>query len=80
MKNTEDVRKYAAEQAIYGEDTLKKGMGESSAARSKMSAPKIAQLLFTLRVGTGDCIRTRDRLFAGETVGSFFEMSQGGPC
>ena len=30
MNFTEDVRKYAAEQAISGEDALKKGMEEKS--------------------------------------------------
>ena len=30
MKTTEDVRKSAAEQAISGEDALKKGMEEKS--------------------------------------------------
>ena len=34
MKITEDVRKYAAEQAISEEEALKKGMEEPSAARS----------------------------------------------
>jgi phosphomethylpyrimidine synthase len=33
MKITEDVRKYAAEQAISEEEALKKGMEEPSAAR-----------------------------------------------
>jgi phosphomethylpyrimidine synthase len=34
MKITEDVRKYAAEQAISEEEALKKGMEEPSATRS----------------------------------------------
>ena len=33
MKNTEDVRKSAAQQAISEEEALKKGMEEPSAAR-----------------------------------------------
>ena len=33
MKITEDVRQYAAEQAISEEEALKKGMEEPSAAR-----------------------------------------------
>jgi len=33
---TEDVRKYAAEQAFSGEEPLNKGMEEPSAARSIM--------------------------------------------
>ena len=36
MKITEDVRKYAAEQAISEEAALAKGMEEPSAARSTM--------------------------------------------
>jgi len=36
MKITEDVRQYAAEQAISEEEALAKGMEEPSAAKSKV--------------------------------------------
>lgn len=42
----------------------------------KMSASKVARLLATLQVGTGDYVKTRDQLFAGETVDSLFEQAK----
>ena len=42
----------------------------------KMSASKVARLLATLQVGTGDYVKTRDLLFAGETVDSLFEQAK----
>ena len=42
----------------------------------KMPASKVARLLATLQVGTGDYVKTRDQLFAGETVDSLFEQAK----
>ena len=42
----------------------------------KMPASKVARLLATLQVGTGDYVRTRDQLFAGETVDRLFEEAE----
>src|SRR5207248_1775091 len=42
----------------------------------KMPASKVARLLAALQVGTGDYVKTRDRLFAGETVDSLFEQAK----
>ncbi|MEI9892439.1 MAG: hypothetical protein WDN28_00555 [Chthoniobacter sp.] len=42
----------------------------------KMPASKVARLLATLQVGTGDYVTTRDQLFAGETVDSLFEQAR----
>ena len=42
----------------------------------KMPASKVARLLATLQVGTGDYVKTRDPLFAGETVDSLFEQAK----
>ncbi|MDR3402975.1 MAG: DUF2188 domain-containing protein [Chthoniobacter sp.] len=42
----------------------------------KMPASKVARLLATLQVGTGDYVTTRDQLFAGETVDSLFEQAK----
>lgn len=41
----------------------------------KMPASKVARLLATLQVGTGDYVKVRDQLFAGETVDSLFEKA-----
>ena len=41
----------------------------------KMPASKVARLLATLPVGTGDDGKTRDQLFAGETVDSLFNQA-----
>ena len=41
-----------------------------------MPASKVARLLATLQVGTGDYVKTRDPLFAGETVDSLFEQAK----
>lgn len=42
----------------------------------KMPASKVARLLATLQVGTGDYVKTRDPLFAGETVDSLFDQAK----
>jgi N-dimethylarginine dimethylaminohydrolase len=42
----------------------------------KMPASKVARLLAALQVGTGDYMKTRDQLFAGETVDSLFEQAK----
>ena len=42
----------------------------------KMPVSKVARLLATLQVGAGDYIKTRDQLFAGETVDSLFEQAK----
>jgi N-dimethylarginine dimethylaminohydrolase len=42
----------------------------------KMTASKVARLLATLQVGTGDYLKTRDQLFAGETVDSLFQQAK----
>lgn len=42
----------------------------------RMSASKVARLLATLQVGTGDYVKTRDQLFAGKTVDSLFEQAK----
>ena len=42
----------------------------------KMPVSKVARLLATLQVGTGDYVKTRDQLFAGETVDSLFEQAK----
>ena len=42
----------------------------------KMPASKVARLLATLQVGNGDYVKTRDQLFAGETVDSLFEQAK----
>jgi N-dimethylarginine dimethylaminohydrolase len=42
----------------------------------KMPASKVARLLAVLQVGTGDYVKTRDQLFAGETVDSLFEKAK----
>ena len=41
-----------------------------------MPASKVTRLLATLQVGTGDYVRTRDQLFAGETVDRLFEEAE----
>ena len=41
----------------------------------QMPASKVARLLATLQVGTGDYGKTRDQLFAGETVDSLFNQA-----
>ena len=42
----------------------------------KMPVSKVARLLATLQVGSGDYVKTRDPLFAGETVDSLFEQAK----
>ena len=42
----------------------------------KMPVSKVARLLATLQVGTGDYVKTRDQLFAGETVDSLFAQAK----
>jgi len=42
----------------------------------KMPASKVARLLATLPVGNGDYGKTRDQLFAGETVDSLFKQAK----
>ena len=42
----------------------------------KMPASKVARLLATLQVGTGDYVKTRDQLFAGETVDTLFDQAK----
>ena len=42
----------------------------------KMPASKVARLLATLQVGTGDYVKTRDQLFAGVTVDTLFDHSK----
>ena len=42
----------------------------------KMPVSKVARLLATLQVGAGDYIKTRDQLFAGETVDTLFEQAK----
>ena len=42
----------------------------------KMPASKIARLLATLQVGTGDYVKMRDQLFTGETVDSLFDQAK----
>ena len=42
----------------------------------KMSASKVARLLATLQIGTGDYVKTRDQLFAGETVDTLFDQAK----
>ena len=41
-----------------------------------MPASKVARPPATLQVGTGDYVKTRDQLFAGETVDSLFEQAK----
>ena len=42
----------------------------------KMPVSKVARLLATLQVGAGDYVKTRDQIFAGETVDSLFEQAK----
>ena len=42
----------------------------------KMPVSKVARLFATLQVGSGDYVKTRDQLFAGETVDSLFEQAK----
>ena len=42
----------------------------------KMPVSKVARLLTTIQVGTGDYVKTRDQLFAGETVESLIEQAK----
>jgi len=41
-----------------------------------MPLSKVARLLATLQVGSGDNVKTRDQLFAGETVDNLFEQAK----
>lgn len=41
----------------------------------KMPLSKVARLLASLQIGAGDYVKTRARLFAGETVESLFEQA-----
>ena len=41
-----------------------------------MPASKVARLLATLQLGTGDYVKTRDQLFAGETVDTLFDQTK----
>jgi len=43
----------------------------------KMSPAKVARLLANLRVGAGDYVKTRERLFVGETVAAMFDKASG---
>ena len=52
-------------------------IGEATAILlEKMPVSKVARLLATLQVGSGDYVKTRDQLFAGETVDSLFEQAK----
>lgn len=42
----------------------------------KMPVSKVAWLPATLQVGNGDYVKTRDQLFAGETVDSLFGQAK----
>ena len=42
----------------------------------KMPASKVARLLANVQVGSGDYVKTRDQLFAGETVDSLFDQAK----
>ena len=42
----------------------------------RMPASKVARLLATLQVGTGNYVKTRDPLFAGETVDTLFDQAK----
>ncbi len=42
----------------------------------KMPPAKVALLFSSLRVGAGDYVKTRDALFAGETVDSLFDEAR----
>jgi hypothetical protein len=42
----------------------------------KMSPAKVALLFANLRVGAGDYVKTRDALFAGQTVDTLFEQAR----
>ena len=41
-----------------------------------MPASKVARPPATPQIGTGDYVKTRDQLFAGETVDSLFEQAK----
>lgn len=40
-----------------------------------MSASKVARLFAAMQFGAGDSVKTRDQLFAGQTVDSLFEQA-----
>jgi hypothetical protein len=42
----------------------------------KMPVSKVARLLATLQVGSGDYLALRDQLFASETVDTLFEQAK----
>ena len=42
----------------------------------KMPAPKVARLLATLQVGTGDYLKSHEQPFAGKTVDSLFKQAK----
>ena len=42
----------------------------------KMAPSKVARLLATLQVGSGDYRATRDQVFVGETVDSLFDQAK----
>ncbi len=42
----------------------------------KMPASKVARLFANLKVGSGDYVKTREQLFAGETVENLFERAE----
>jgi hypothetical protein len=44
----------------------------------KMPPSKVARLLATLQVGSGDYTTTRDLIFAGETVDGLLDQRVGG--
>ena len=52
-------------------------IGEATAILlEKMPVSKVARLRAALQVGTGDYVKARDQLFAGETVDSLFEQAK----
>ena len=52
-------------------------IGEATAILlEKMPVYKVVRLLATLQAGTGDFVKARDQLFAGETVDSLFEQAK----
>ena len=53
-------------------------IGEATAILlEKMPVSKVARLLATLQVGSGDYVKTRDQLFAGGNGGQLVRASQG---
>ena len=52
-------------------------IGEATAILlEKMPASKVARLLATLQVGSGNYAKMRDQLFVGETVDSLFDQAK----